>query len=200
MMTGDVELHKPSPFAVFRPGLHLLQTCPLALVGGGDAHRLTVLGDRATCDRYPFAGQKLGETAVTKWALRVLLLDEFLDLGAYGGRGGAGSVSPLDLAGKEIAELEHPPRGVHVLARGHARDGRLVHAHGCGNVLQDHRPHVLVPMLEERLLPLDDRAGDLDEGLMADLEALQKPARLLQLRPHGGVARVAPDEARVTII
>src|SRR5205807_8702359 len=48
--------------------------------------------------------------------------------------------------------------------------------------------------------PPDDRAGDLHEGFVADLEALQEPARLLQLCAHGGVARVAPDEAGVTLV
>src|SRR2546429_7893232 len=62
------------------------------------------------------------------------------------------------------------------------------------------RSHVLLAVLEERRLPPDDRAGDLHEGFVADLQALQEPARLLQLCAHGGVARVAPDEAGVTLI
>ena len=108
--------------------------------------------------------------------------------------------SALDLAGEEIAQLEHPARGVHVLAGGHARDGGFVHGDRFGDVLEDHRPHVLVALLEEGRLALDDRAGDLHERLVADLEALEQPARLLQLRAHGGVAGVAADEAGVTLI
>ena len=108
--------------------------------------------------------------------------------------------APLDLAGEEIAQLEHAARRVHVLAGGDARDGGLVHVDRFGDVLEDHRPHVLIALLEKGGLALDDRAGDLDQRLVADLEALEQPARLLQLRAHARVAGVAADEAGVALI
>jgi len=69
-----------------------------------------------------------------------------------------------------------------------------------GNVLEDHRPHVLVTVLEEGLLALDDGARDLDERFVADFQALQQPPGFLQLGAHGRVTRVAPDEARIAVV
>ena len=75
-----------------------------------------------------------------------------------------------------------------------------MHRDRFGDVLENHRPHVLVTVLEERRLALDDGAGDLHEGFVADLQAFQQPARLLQLRAHARMAGVAPDEAGVALI
>ena len=76
----------------------------------------------------------------------------------------------------------------------------FVHLHGLGDVLEDHRSHVLIAMLEECGLPLDDGARNLHERLVADLEALQQPTRLLQLRTHARVTCVAPDQARIAVV
>ncbi len=43
---------------------------------------------------------------------------------------------------------------------------------------------MLVAVFQERLLALDDRAGDLDERLVADFQALQQPAGFLKLGSH----------------
>ncbi len=75
-----------------------------------------------------------------------------------------------------------------------------MHADGLGDVLQDHRSHVLIAMLEECHLPLNDGARDLDQRLVANLQALQQPARLLELRAHRGMARVAADQAGIAAI
>ena len=78
-----------------------------------------------------------------------------------------------------------------------------MHADRSGDVLQDHRFHVLLTLGEELALTLDDRAGDLQEGVVADLEALEEPTRLLQLRTQQGMA-AAPctlaDQAGVLVV
>src|ERR1700683_2436780 len=100
-----------------------MSVVPPAFVRWGEAHRFSVFGDRSARDRDALAGENLGYAAVAQGHARVLLADELADLGADRGRGGARSVVAFDLTGEEIAQLEHPARGVHVLARGHARDG-----------------------------------------------------------------------------
>src|SRR5579864_2322140 len=180
--------------------LHLLQTCTAALVGWGNTHRFAILGDGAARDRNALAGEELGDAAVAQGTLGLFFLHELADLGAYGRRGGTRAVGAFDLAREEITQLEHATGSVHVLARSDARDGGFVHADGFGDVLEDHRPHVLIAMFQERLLTLDDRAGDLDQGLVANFQALQQPARLLQLRAHGRVAGIAPDQTGITAV
>src|SRR6185437_6918598 len=150
--------------------------------------------------RNAFRREELGDAAVAQRRFRILVLDELPDLGPDGGRRGARPIGALDVAGEEIAQLEHAARGVHVLARGDTGNGRFVHADRLGDVLEDHRPHVLLAVLEEGGLPLDDGAGDLDQRLVPDLKALQQPARFLQLGAHGGMAGIAPDEARVALV
>src|ERR1700683_4055583 len=122
---------------VFRWCLNLLQTSPAALVGGGKSHGLAIFRDRATGHRYPFPREQLGNAAVAQRVFRVLVLDELLDLGANGGRGGAGTVDALDLTGEKIAQFENPARGVHVLAGSDPRDSRFVHRDRFGDVLED---------------------------------------------------------------
>src|SRR5256885_522153 len=180
--------------------LHLFQSRPPALVRGRDAHRFAILGDRATRHRNALHREQFRDAPVAQGGVRVLFLDELADLGADGGGGGAGAVGAFDLAREEVAQLEDPARCVHVLAGGDARNRRLVHRDRFGDVLEDHRPHVLLALLEERRLALDDGAGDFHEGFVADLQALEQPARLLQLRAHARVAGVAPDEAGVALI
>src|ERR1700730_11846036 len=180
--------------------LHLFESRPPALVRGRDAHGFAVLGNRATRHRNALGREQFRDAPVAQGSFRVLVLDELADLGADGGGGGAGTVGAFDLAGEEVAQLEHAARRVHVLAGSDARHRRLVHRDRFGDVLENHRPHVLLAVLEERRLALDDGAGDLHEGFVADLQALEQPARLLQLRAHAGVAGVAPDEAGVALI
>src|ERR1700677_2044682 len=99
----------------------------LAFVGWGDLHAFAVLGHRAPRDGYALSGQNFRELAVAPWVLGILLGNQFLDLGANGGRGHLGTVRRLDVAGEEIAELEDAARGMHVLGRRDARDGSPRH-------------------------------------------------------------------------
>src|SRR5579863_3890490 len=94
-----------------------------ALVGWGQSHRLAVLGDRASRNRNSLARENLGDATVAQWRRRILLADQLANLGANGGRGGARTIVAFHLARKEIAQLEHAARRVHVLARSDARDG-----------------------------------------------------------------------------
>src|SRR5579863_6473853 len=93
---------------------------PFAFVRWGQPHRFPVLGDRAARNRYAFAREDLGDAAVAQRCADILFADELADLGADGGRGSAGAVTALDLAGEEIAQFEHPARGMHVFAGSHA--------------------------------------------------------------------------------
>ena len=104
------------------------------------------------------------------------------------------------VAREKEAELEHAARRVQVLAGRHARDRRLVHLDGLGDVLQDHRLHGLLAAVEEGLLALDDRARDPEHRVVADLEAAEQPARLLQLRAQHRVVRRARDHAGVALV
>src|SRR6185437_13846570 len=179
---------------------HLAQARAPALVGGRNAHRLAVFRDGAACDGNAFRREQLGDAAIAQRRFRLLVLDQLPDLGADGRGGSAGPVRAFDVTREKVAQLEDAARGVHVLAGGDAGNGRLVHADGFGDVLEDHRPHVLLAVLEERGLTLDDRAGDLDQRLVPDLQALQQPACFLQLRTHGRVAGVATDEVRIALV
>ena len=78
-----------------------------------------------------------------------------------------------------------------------------MHADRSGDVLQDHRFHVLLALGEEVALTLDDRAGDLQERVVADLEALEEPTRLLKLRTQQRMAaapRTLADQAGVLVV
>ncbi|MNM86503.1 hypothetical protein D3C81_986570 [compost metagenome] len=89
---------------------------------------------------------------------------------------------------------------MHVFLRGDTGNGRLVHAHRFGDVMQDQRLHRLVPVVEEAALVLDDLRGDLHQGFVTALQALDEPAGFLQLVAHEGVVGAgvgAADEACV---
>ncbi len=55
-------------------------------------------------------------------------------------------------------------------------------------------------MLEEICLPLDDAGGDLEQGFVADLEAANEPARLLQLGAQHRVIAVAAKQLGVLLV
>ena len=93
-------------------------------------------------------------------------------------------------------ELEQPGR-VHVLVGRDARDRRLVHPHGFGDVLEDHRLQVLVATLEECRLPLHDATRDFQQRFVADFQAANQPARFLQLGAQHRVIGGAADEAGI---
>ena len=50
-----------------------------------------------------------------------------------------------------------------------------------GDIPQNQRLYVLVALLQKFPLTLDDAGGHLEQGLVAILQALEKPARLLQM-------------------
>ena len=77
-----------------------------------------------------------------------------------------------------------------------------MHADLVGDILEHQRAHRLGSELEERLLRAHDRAGDLEHGLGAGLEALDQPARFLQLALE--VVRIVAarlrDQARIVLV
>ena len=70
----------------------------------------------------------------------------------------------------------------------------------CGDVLEDHRPHAFLAVLEERGLALDDAACHFHEGFVADFQALEQPARFLQLGAHGRMSGAAAEHVGVTLV
>ncbi len=104
------------------------------------------------------------------------------------------------MAGEEVFEFVDAARRVHVFLRGDTGYGRLVHAHGFGDVVQHQRLHRFVAVLEEGALVLDDLRGDLHQRFVAAEQALDEPAGFLQLIAHEGVVGAgigAFDEAGV---
>ncbi|MND78441.1 hypothetical protein D3C81_1563220 [compost metagenome] len=91
------------------------------------------------------------------------------------------------MAGEKVLQLVNAAWGMHVLLRGDPRNGRLVHAYRLGDVMQDQRLHCFVAVIEEAALMLDDLGGDLHQGFVAALQALDEPAGFLQLIAHEGV-------------
>jgi hypothetical protein len=62
-----------------------------------------------------------------------------------------------------------------------------VHLERLGDVAQNQRFHRLFAVLEEVTLDLDDARGHPQQGVVAALQALDEPARLLQVVLHGHV-------------
>ncbi|MCY1414672.1 hypothetical protein D9M71_301290 [compost metagenome] len=91
------------------------------------------------------------------------------------------------MAREKVFQLIDATRGVHVFLGGHPGNRRLVHAHGFGNVMQHKRLHGFIAKVQEAALVLDNLGGDLHQGLVAALQALDEPACLLQLIAHEGV-------------
>ena len=184
VMASDAQLHDFAPSA----GNYLIDfshpTNLLRLRSLDDgifiASRYFATVRRATV--MPSFGQHLRDLIVAERLLRVLAAHELADLRAHGRRRLLAFLAG-DVAREEIAELEHAARRVHVFVGGDARDGRLVHLDGFGDVAQHHRPHVLFAVLEEFGLPLHDRERDLEQRLVADFQAANQPARLLELGP-----------------
>ena len=56
-----------------------------------------------------------------------------------------------------------------------------MHLHGLGDIRQHHGFHKLFALLEERLLLADDAAGDLQQRLVAALQAFNQPLGFLQV-------------------
>ena len=76
-----------------------------------------------------------------------------------------------------------------------------MHAQCLGDIPQNQRLHVLVALLQKFPLTLDDAGGHLEQGLVAILQALEKPARLLQMVFQIGriaVRAALPRQGRVS--
>src|SRR6058998_2726671 len=93
-----------------------------------DAHQLAVLGDRAARDVDLLLAEHLRDVLVAERLLGILLLDDLADLLLDALRAHLRALATAQARGEEVLELERPLRRVHVLARGRAADGRLVHA------------------------------------------------------------------------
>ena len=80
----------------------------------------------------------------------------------------------LVAGGEEIFHLEDALRRGDVFAGDGAADGGLVHADGLGDLHHGHRLEGGAAELEEILLPLDDLVGDVRDGLLALVDALDE--------------------------
>src|SRR3989344_474140 len=174
-----------------RGGLHQR----LALVGGRDAHGLAIFGNGPTGDIDALLLQDFGDLAVADGLGRRFALHEFLDDRADRGRRTGAAIRGGHVTGEEILEFEYPARRQHVLVGGDALDGGLVHAHALGDIVQHQRFHGLRAVIEESALAVHDGARDLEQGFIAGSEALDEPARLLEL-----VLQVAVVGARVAAV
>src|ERR1700730_19194682 len=114
MMTAEIELHVLPPQGYLRRA----GSRSLPFVGRRDLHAFTIFGNGASGHRYALLRQYFRELAVAPRILRVLLRNQFFDLGAYGGGRHFRAVGGLDMTGKEIPELEHATRSVHVFGGG----------------------------------------------------------------------------------
>src|SRR4029079_13880999 len=146
-----------------------------------NAERLAIFGDRAPRDQHALARQDLGDAAVRERLVRLLGRHQLADLGADRRRRHLGAVARCHVTGKKVAELEHAAMRVHVLVGGDARERRLVHLHGVGDILEDHRLHELVAVLEEGRLPLHDAACDFQQRLVADFPSATATAHTLEV-------------------
>ena len=88
------------------------------------------------------------------------------------------------MAGEEVLELVDAAWCMHVFACGYPGDGRLVHLDLFGDTAQHHGFHGLLAVVEEGMLAPDDAVGDLEQGFMPALQALEKPACLLEVVAH----------------
>ena len=85
------------------------------------------------------------------------------------------------MTGEEILQFEDALGGVHILLRCHSRDSGLMHAHRLGDIVQHEGFHRLFAVFEKALLVLHDACCHLHKGLVATLQALDKPTCLLQV-------------------
>src|SRR5882672_1890405 len=121
MMTAEIELHvlPPKSYIYDRVTLRRAGSRSLPFVGRRDLHTLAIFGNGAPGHRYALLRQNFRELAVAPRIFRILLRNQFFDLGAYGGGRHFRAVGRLDMAGKEVPELEHAARRVHVFGGGH---------------------------------------------------------------------------------
>ena len=85
------------------------------------------------------------------------------------------------MAREKVFEFEDPSRGMHIFLCGYAGDGRFVHLHRLGDVVQHHGLHRFFTKFEEALLEVDDTVGDLEQGFVTALKTLEEPFGFLQM-------------------
>ena len=90
------------------------------------------------------------------------------------------TIDPLighDAAVEEVLELEQALRGLHVLVRGDAADGRLVHVDVVADVAQRERAQEGQALVEEVALEVHEALGHAPQRALALLHALDQPHR-----------------------
>src|SRR6202022_4737315 len=105
-MTAEIELHVLPP----RLSLRRAGSRSLPFVGRRDLHAFTIFGNGASGHRNALLRQNFRELAVAPRIFRILLRNQFLDLGANGGGRHFRAVGGLDMTGEEIPELEDAAR------------------------------------------------------------------------------------------
>src|SRR5207247_9284232 len=182
---GDRDLHGPvlalsetAPLRPGRRGRHRRRSLSVNLLPfrrGQDAHQLAVLGNRPAGDVDLRLAEELGDVLVRERFPGVLLGDYYPDLLLDALRRHLGALPPAQARGEEVLELEGPLRRVHVLARGGAAHGRLVHADVVGDVLQHERAQEGDAAAEEVALELHDARGDHVERALPLVDRLDEP-------------------------
>src|SRR3990170_1954951 len=115
-----------------------------------DLELVSVLRDRAPGERDAFLGESVGDLLIGQWMTGILRLDHPLDL-----------VLHAERCGEEVTERDHLPGGDHhVLLRGGAADGGLVHADQLTDLGTRQRDEMLDAVNEVVALAVDQRLGD----------------------------------------
>src|SRR3989449_1344368 len=155
---------------------------PLALAGRQDSEHLPVLCDGASRDVDVLRAEDLDDLLIAVGLVAGLAGDDLPDLVLDRLAGDVvTAVGARDRRVEEELQLVDALRRVHVLVRGHPRDGALVHPDVLGHVAQDERPEVGDALVEELALELDDRVGDLDDGALPLVDGADQPHRRAQL-------------------
>ena len=121
--------------------------------------------------------EDFADAFVGKRILGVLLADAFLDEGLDAFRADLTAVIKFQRAVEEEFEFVYPERRRHILVRGDAADGGLVHVDVVGDVFQDKRLEFADPFLEEAPLVLHDAFHDLVQRPLTLMQALDEPCR-----------------------
>lgn len=99
-----------------------------------------------------------------------------------------------------MSEFEDASRRMHVLVGSDTGNSRFVHFYLFCDIPKDHRTHSFVTVFEKVSLVFDDTLRYFKQRIVADLQAANQPARLLQLQSQRGVIVVAADEAGISLI
>ena len=158
-----------------------------AEIAGQEAKFLAVFRNGPAGDVDALALEPGHQFLVAQRVRPVLPGDEIVDHLLHAGVGHRVAAVRLIAGREEIFEIEHPVRGLDVLVRDGAADGRLVHADGVGDLRHRQRLQAGDPVLEELLLHLDDLPGDALDRLLALLDRVDEETP----RPHA-FAQIVP--------